>query len=417
MPRANKLKNLSGKSDFEFKDIGCKETDDGLFIFSDTNRCPYIRYAMSGGLRLRFEVLYRAATTLSRLHSLSLVYGDVSAKNLFFIADDDQRATVWFIDADNISFEIKKPSGLFTPGYGAPEVVQRADGCRPVSDCWAFAVLAFNIICWNPPFEGNLLKNDDDDNWGNSSGDPKELSKDEKALRGEIPFIVDPDDKSNSEDVTNRAFPRNILLGSDLSLLFKKMFCEGRKYAGNRPSIYHFMRAFAKARDCTVNCPNCGFSLRWNFDYQQYKCLLCDSVMNKKHLLAFETYTFDNKISEKPVWQWVREFSFDDDTNFDIPERVFTSFDSRRSSESAISFIFKSQKNFCSIQKNLATEIRLAWASENNRRFVNMSEIGVILDFNQLEKPKAVWLRSINKFGQVFLVNVRLVRGNVHASV
>ena len=56
---------------------------------------------------------------------------------------------------------------VYTPGYGAPEVVQGRDQSRPRTDCWAFAVMTFKLLALCHPFIGNkVLQAVDEDGVG-----------------------------------------------------------------------------------------------------------------------------------------------------------------------------------------------------------------------------------------------------------
>ncbi len=46
---------------------------------------------------------------------------------------------------------------MFTPHFGAPEVVQRTGSARPRTDAWSFAVLAFKLLTMGHPFLGRRV--------------------------------------------------------------------------------------------------------------------------------------------------------------------------------------------------------------------------------------------------------------------
>ena len=105
-----------------------------------------VHYYKTGGLRRRLNALFKCASLLARLHGNGMVYGDISPNNIF-ISEGLEDPSVWLIDADNIRFEITAGgSVVYTPKYGAPELVQGKDGGRPASDCHAFAVVAFTFF-------------------------------------------------------------------------------------------------------------------------------------------------------------------------------------------------------------------------------------------------------------------------------
>lgn len=53
-----------------------------------------------------------------------------------------------------------------TPRYGAPEIVQGVDRSRPRTNCWAFAVMAFETLSLVHPFIGKKVLDPDDDEGG-----------------------------------------------------------------------------------------------------------------------------------------------------------------------------------------------------------------------------------------------------------
>ena len=79
------------------------------------------QFLESGGLKKRLEVLIELARTLARLHSKGIVYCDISPSNVFF-SDTENFSKVWLIDCDNLKYTNDNKKGIFTPGYGAPEV-------------------------------------------------------------------------------------------------------------------------------------------------------------------------------------------------------------------------------------------------------------------------------------------------------
>ena len=189
-----------------------------------------IHYQNTGGLRKRLIVLAKCAATISQLHSMGLIYGDISAENLFISKYPDSNE-VWLIDPDNISFyKPGKTKGVYTPKYGAPEIVQVKDGCSFNSDCYSFAILAFWIITLNHPFIGKYVTDGGSD-WADDTDDDEDL--DEKAYAGLLPWIHDEKDDSNH---TVNGLPRILVLNEKLTSLFQLTFGVGRRAPWKRPA-------------------------------------------------------------------------------------------------------------------------------------------------------------------------------------
>ena len=230
-------------------------------------------YAQTGSTRRRLYALYKCAAILARLHNAGLVYGDISLNNCFI--GKDIPCDCWLIDADNLRLEL--PSGgntVYTPHLGAPEIVQGCDSARPRTDCWAFAVMAFQMLTLNHPFIGKkVLESDDDGGWDvdpPADGVPADL--DEQAYAGYLPFIDDEDDDSNA--LPNGGLPRRLVLTSQLQRLFQETFGVGRTQPHRRPAMAFWALELARAFDASVVCPSCQMSY---FADAFEKCPYCDT--------------------------------------------------------------------------------------------------------------------------------------------
>jgi hypothetical protein len=230
-----------------------------------------LHYAQTGSSRVRLLALSRCASVLARLHGAGLVYGDISPNNAFVHSDATRE--VWLIDADNLRFEL--PHGgnsVYTPGYGAPEIVQGRDQSRPHTDCWAFAVMAFKLLALCHPFIGKkvLEPDNDDSGWdaepvtGGTAGDPEE-----QAYAGHFAFIDDPDDDSNR---SVGGLPRSLVATVALRTLFQETFGAGRHEPHRRPGIGFWALELARAFDLSVECPDCSMSY---FAHKHAECPYC----------------------------------------------------------------------------------------------------------------------------------------------
>lgn len=216
-------------------------------------------YLRSGGLRRRLLVLGRAAHILAQLHGKGLAYSDPSPANIF-ISNDPPFSEVWFIDTDNLRYESAPRSlaGVYTPGYGAPELVQGRSGVTTLTDVHAFAVIAFQALALAHPFIGNLV----------NDGEPE---LEEQAFAGLLPWIDD------AEDDRNRAsfgVPREWVLSARLGEAFQRTFGAGRLTPSNRPGAAEWVERLFAAADATIRCPGCGGT----FYFNQRQCTWCDAA-------------------------------------------------------------------------------------------------------------------------------------------
>ena len=233
-----------------------------------------LHYASTGSTRRRLRALAKCAAILARLHSAGLVYGDLSPNNAFLGEGDTP--DVWLIDADNMRLEL--PSGgvsVYTPGYGAPEVVQGRDQSRPRTDCWAFAVMTFKLLALCHPFIGKkvLEPEDEEDGWDADpapNGTATDLN--EQAFAGFLPFVDDEDDDSN-EGVGG--LPRVLVATEGLRRLFQETFGAGRELPHRRPTMAFWTLELARAADQSLDCLECGMS---HFADEYAQCPYCGAA-------------------------------------------------------------------------------------------------------------------------------------------
>ena len=108
-------------------------------------------YLEGGGMARRLRLLARAAEAMLKLHSQALVYADPSPNNIF-VSEDVSAHEVWFIDADNLRYQSEAGRYVvYTPGYGAPELVNEKSGVTTLTDAHAFAALAFETLTMQHP--------------------------------------------------------------------------------------------------------------------------------------------------------------------------------------------------------------------------------------------------------------------------
>ena len=231
-------------------------------IADEKMRLRLLHYAQTGSTRRRLCALSKCACILARLHSVGLVYGDISPTNVFM--GGGECPDVWLIDADNLRLEMNEGGNtVFTPHYGAPEVVQGHDHARPRTDCWAFAVMAFQSLALIHPFIGKRVLEPDNDEHGWDAGPPAAgdvpADLDEKAYAGYLPFIDDVTDDSNAA-VAGSGLPRELVTTPELRQLFQETFGGGRTQPHRRPSMAFWALELTRAFDRSLVCPGCEMS-------------------------------------------------------------------------------------------------------------------------------------------------------------
>lgn len=311
---------LDGKS---AENIGPDDIPAWLSAMPENEAKKIVHYYRTGGLRRRLHALYKCASLLARLHGNGMVYGDISPNNIFVSEGLDDSA-VWLIDADNIRFEITTGgSVVYTPKYGAPELVQGKDGGRPSSDCHAFAVVAFYLLSLIHPFVGKKVDGTDEGDWADEENDGEDVE--DKAYAGLFPWVHDQDDDSNSSD---SGLPRSLLLTEKLITLFEGTFGPGRTSPLLRPTIYHWPEALAQAADMTVTCPGCSMNYYYDFihpETEDHNCPYCKT--QRPQVLILESYRWNgpDKPINSPCWRYVREIS--QGSELTVPRRVFDEFE------------------------------------------------------------------------------------------
>jgi DNA-binding helix-hairpin-helix protein with protein kinase domain len=201
-----------------------------------------VGYVQTGGIQRRLQLLAHLARTLADLHARGLAYGDLSHANVF-VSKSLEYFEVWLIDADNISSQSHDgQQGVYTPDYGAPEILRGESGITTLSDSWSFAVLSYRLLTLAHPLKGDRILD----------GEP---GFEEAALRGELPWIDHPTDQSN---VLSTGLPRDIVLNAPLKALFERCFNAGLNTPGDRPALNEWADALEAAAGHCDHCTSCG---------------------------------------------------------------------------------------------------------------------------------------------------------------
>jgi eukaryotic-like serine/threonine-protein kinase len=277
-------------------------------------------YLETGGLKRRLKLLTKLSRIFAHLHSLPIVYADISPNNIF-ISEDVSANEVWLIDADNMRYTLDFNYTISTPGYSAPEVCKKSSANNTLSDVYSFARLAFELLTTVNPFRGKLEFQDsgiqDEDDWGD------EPSFFDKIELGDIPFI---DDAKNDSNTCEAGIPRDIVLTNGLSELFQRVFSlEGRKNPASRPTMLEFYKGLQKASDATVQCPECQSS----YYITRKNCPFCsnETVRPLTYLaIGYDHYSIQTILDQEETDAKTREFykneKVDDEVMNDLVKQV-----------------------------------------------------------------------------------------------
>lgn len=235
-------------------------------------------YIEGGGLKRRLRLLAISAEALAQLHGKGLIYSDPSPNNIF-VSEDHNAYEVRLIDTDNLHYKSSSAmAAVYTPGYGAPELVCRRSGMNTLTDAHAFAVMAFQTLTLAHPLMGDMV----------NDGEPE---LEEKALEGCLPWIDDPDNDSNESG--SGIIPREIVLSPLLRELAAKTFGEGLNDPLTRPGISEWAEKLHAAADATLICPFCG----WSYYFASKECPNCDQPRPDFVIARFKLW--DGKVPVK----------------------------------------------------------------------------------------------------------------------
>ena len=309
----------------EFWPDPCGNVDDEVEIPDWLSPVPrelalnLLSYRDTGGLQRRLVALYKCSAILARLHGAGLVYGDVSPANAFISRDHSSR-DVWLIDADNLRFETPRSGrGVYTPRFGAPELVQGIDGGRPQTDCHAFAVMAFSMLTSLHPFIGAYVEEGGDGDWADEDATTADI--DEMAYAGFVPWILDDDDHRNRKD--NGLI--ELVLTGELMTLFQQTFGPGRTKPWMRPTMFRWPLALARAADETVTCPECKMGYYLDFGDDGQCCPFCDHSRPRTLVAIAYDWVGRQLDRDSPAWRFAQVWS-PETANPTLPHRVLYPF-------------------------------------------------------------------------------------------
>lgn len=198
-------------------------------------------FQSTGGLRRRLRLLALGAEALDRLHSRGLSYGDVSPGNIL-VSARSEHDQVHLIDPDNVSVHARPlRTAHVTLGYAAPELAKGISGQDTLTDVFAFAVLAFEILALVHPFRGDAVD--------------QRPELEASAFRGEWPWIDHPSDRRNE---SNQGLQREMVLTKGLQRLVSLTFEEGLRHPERRPSMREWHDKLDQAALLMLACPACA---------------------------------------------------------------------------------------------------------------------------------------------------------------
>jgi serine/threonine protein kinase len=239
-------------------------------LMSDEGLSGYVK---TGGLLRRLKMLARLARVLADCMAEDLAYGDLSPANVF-VSQSLEYAEVWLIDADNVASQSRDgQQGVFTPDYGAPEILRGESGINTLTDSWSFAVMAYRILTLVHPLKGDVVL----------EGEPE---REEAALRGELPWVDHPVDRSNALSI---GLPREITLNAPLRALFERCFNAGLNNPGERPSLSEWADAFEAATGHCDQCESCGSTF---FYTSKHICPFCDHTQDTNRTILLQEYRY-----------------------------------------------------------------------------------------------------------------------------
>ena len=260
---------------------------------SDSNFNDFFKE--TGSLKKRFEVLVELARTLARLHSKGIVYCDISPNNIFY-SDTKNFSKVWIIDCDNLKYTYELRNGIFTPGYGAPEVESKASSNTIFSDCYSFAVLAFKVLTQRNPFETAYDSETSSNDWDATTTEKQNFSNFKK------PWLFE----NGSSDELKDFFDH--FLTKDLIELFNETFNEkGRLEPFTRPSMRQWYDVLKKTY-LNLNKCSCG-----NYIFNGEKeCPFCKEKRSFGYYGHIKNLYLEIEQAKKEVEKELNSYDFDD---------------------------------------------------------------------------------------------------------
>jgi DNA-binding helix-hairpin-helix protein with protein kinase domain len=231
----------------------------------------------TGGVKRRIKLLTKTAEILKKLHGSGIIYGDLSPANIF-ISEDPDFSEVFLIDCDNLRTHVQPDFRIYTPRYGAPELVTDTGIMSTATDAYSFAVIAFELLTGVHPLIGDYV------NEG-----PPELE--EQAFGGKIPWVHDSKDDTNYCEI---GIPAELVTSRNLMELFQKTFEEGLNNPDARPSMAKWHDTLEYILDFIIQCPNCTNT--YLYDKNKTCCFLCEAERPSLALMKSYWWEYDESL-------------------------------------------------------------------------------------------------------------------------
>jgi eukaryotic-like serine/threonine-protein kinase len=247
-------------------------------------------YVESGGLLKRYNALKRLAAVLRSLHSKGLIYCDLSLNNVF-ISERKDSDKVFLIDLDNLKYKTGILNNIYTPFYGAPEVITNRAPNTPFSDSYSFAVIAYELLTLNHPLIGDYI----------SEGEPE---LEEQALVGQIPWVDDSKDQINARTT---GLPTNKVIPTRLLTLFRKCFEDGLHNPHERPSMAEWFDALNNSLSELLQCGKSKCRLHYPFNNLR-ECTFCGyrpEKVTRIRMRRWEEVEFFDPITQQVKQQFI----------------------------------------------------------------------------------------------------------------
>ncbi len=247
-------------------------------------------YLRQGGLPRRLKILANLSSNLAELHGRGMAFGDLSPTNVF-VSDDVSEAQVWLIDCDNIcinqraSYDVSagetgSASEVYTPYYGAPEIVRGDALVSSLTDSWSFGVIAYRLLTAQHPMLGDEV----------NDGEP---DLEEAALRGELSWIDHPVDEGNRSE---SGLPRDMVMLKPLFNLFDRCFNNGKDNPEKRPTLSDWSDVFTEALKWLVQCEGCESEYLYRVQSGKLSCDFCGMDADINSLIFLKQYLYDPSI-------------------------------------------------------------------------------------------------------------------------
>jgi eukaryotic-like serine/threonine-protein kinase len=220
-------------------------------------------YFSTGGLQKRYNILIQLSALIRALHSKGLAYCDLSPNNIF-ISEKVESSNVFLIDLDNLRYRTSLLNNIYTPFYGAPEVISRNAPNTTMSDSYSFAVIAYELLTLNHPLIGDYVNN----------GEP-DLEAD--ALGGKIPWV---DHSTETINERSTGLPSENVIPRKLLDLFKRNFEDGLTDPLKRPSMAEWFDALNLGLNELLKCGNNKCNLNYPYNNRR-QCTFCGYTPNK----------------------------------------------------------------------------------------------------------------------------------------